>query len=395
MKKSLTRGAGLVLAGGALALTGAILPAQAAASAGWRVSATFGVRGHATLFSSIDAVSARDAWATGLSLPVKAPSLQNAAILLTHWNGRTWANVALPAKIAKAWRKAYGFEGQISASSSANVWAFSGFAGTYLRLNGKHWTVGSLPDSRYVQITSLKVFSSTNVWAFGIRAGFDAANPTATPYAAQFNGRKWTVATMPAGVTGTITATSASSYRSIWAVTGTPTVLTAPLGGGGSVKPKVLHWTPAAGWTVPAQPALPAGANLTSVLAEQNGGVLAGGSEKNPHKGTTPLAATWNGTAWTVAALPASSTAKWSLTSLAADGRGAWAVAYASNRESTQIWRLSGSTWSLVKPAFAKRTSILVQLASVPHTSSAWGAGALKSGNSALAMIAVAGPTPR
>jgi hypothetical protein len=246
-----------------------------------------------------------------------------------------------------------------------------------------------------VEVTSVRVFSSANVWAFGSRLKFGtSAEPTGTPYAAHFNGRTWTATKLPAGVTGVITAASASSSRSIWAVTGSPSALVAvPVGGGGSVT--VLHWTPGAGWTVPAQPALPAGANLTSVLVEQNGHVLAGGSEQNSHKGTTPLAATWNGTAWTVAALPTSSTAKWTLTSLTTDGRGAWAVAYASNRESSQIWRLAGSTWSLVKPAFGKRASILLQLAAVPHSSSAWGAGALKAGNGALAMIAVAGPTPR
>ncbi len=395
MKKSLTRGSALVLAGGALALTGAVLPAQAATSTNWRIGTTFGARGHATLLTSIDAVSARDAWANGLSVPAKTTNLSDFITLIKHWNGKSWANVTLPAKVARAWQKAYGFEGQISASSPTNVWISSGFSGTYLRLNGKHWTIGKLQGkSAVIQITSLKAFSSTNVWAFGTRSDLGSTSPS-TPYAAQFNGHKWTATTLPAGLTGTITGTSSSSNRSIWAVTGTPSGLTGGLGTGASGPAEVLHWTPAGGWTVPAQPTLPAGANLTSVLAEQNGHVLAGGSEKNSHKGTTPLAATWNGTAWTVAALPTSSTARWTLTSLAADGHGAWAVAYASNRESSQIWRLSGSTWTLVKPAFGKRASILVQLAGVPHTSSAWGAGALKSGNSALAMIALAGPTPR
>jgi hypothetical protein len=395
MIKSLTRGSVIVLAGGALALTGAILPAQAATSTGWRVSATFGVRSNATILTSVDAVSARDAWATGLSAPAKGDSFKT---LIRHWNGKSWASVALPAKVARAWQKADGFEGQIGASSPSDVWIF-GESGAYLRLNGTHWSVGKLPGSSettgtLVEVTSVRVFSSSDVWAFGTRVNLESSTPAGTPYAAQFNGHTWKVSAMPAGVTGPITAAGASSSRSIWAVTGSPSALVAvPVADSGAAK--VLHWTPAAGWTVPAQPLLPAGANLTSVLAEQNGHVLAGGSEKNSHKGTTPLAATWSGTAWTVAALPASSTARWTLTSLAADGRGAWAVAYASNRESSQVWRLSGSAWSLVKPAFGKHASILLELAAVPHTSSAWGAGALKEGSSALAMIAVAGPTPR
>jgi hypothetical protein len=58
-------------------------------------------------------------------------------------------------------------------------------------------------------------------------------------------------------------------------------------------------------------------------------------------------------------------------------------------------WRLAGSAWSLVKPAFGKRASILLQLAAVPALQFRCGAGALKAGNGALAMIAVAGLTPR
>jgi hypothetical protein len=164
MKKSLTCGSALVLAGGALALTGAILPAQAATSTGWRLSATFGVRGNATLLTSVDAVSARDAWATALSAPTKGDNLQT---LIKHWNGKSWANVSLPAKVARAWRKAGGFDGEIGASSTSDVWIV-GASGPYLRLNGTKWSVGKLPGSSetagdLVEVSSVRVFSSANV----------------------------------------------------------------------------------------------------------------------------------------------------------------------------------------------------------------------------------------
>jgi hypothetical protein len=396
MKMSLSRGSALVLAGGALALTGAILPAQAATSTGWRVNATVSVRGNATIFTGIDAVSARDAWASGLSAPTKGDAVPQA--LIRHWNGRSWAAVTLPAKLARAWAKAEGFEGQIGATSPSDVWIVGAFDGAYLRLNGKHWSAGKLPGNNesagiLVDITTVRVFSSSDVWAFGARTNIGGTTETTTPYSAHFNGKAWKISTMPAGLAGVVTAASGSS-RSIWAVAGTESgPITGPFGG--AAKAEVLHWTSAAGWTEPAQPVLPAGAELGSVLTESNGTVLAGGSEKNSHKGTTPLAATWNGKTWAVRVLPDSSSAKWTLTSLAADGRGAWAIAYASNRESSQLWRLSGSSWSNVKPAFGKHAFALVQLAAVPGTSSDWAAGALKEGNGALAMIAVAGPTPR
>jgi hypothetical protein len=393
-----SRRAAIVLAGGALALTGTILPAQAATSTGWRVNASFAPgRGQVIELTGIDTVSARDAWAVGLEL--KTTGSAPPVTLIKRWNGKSWVNVALPAKVAKTWQREGGFEGQLGASSPSNVWIIGSFQGAaYLRLKGTRWSVGTLPGTdegtTYVDVNSVRVFSSTDAWAFGTRVNFGGSTLVATPYAARFNGRKWTAATMPAGLTGDITAVSAVSASSIWAVTGNPAGVNQDPEVS-SAKTSVLHWTTAAGWTLAAQPVLPAGSSLNSVLAEQNGHVLAGGSEKNSHKGTTPLAATWNGTAWSVATLPDASSAKWTLASLAADGRGAWAVAYANNRESTQIWRLSGSSWSLVKPAFGKHASILTELAAVPHSSSAWAAGALRAGNGAKGLIAVAGPTPR
>ena len=399
MIKSLTRGSALALAGGGLALTGAILPAQAATSTGWRVNATFSAgRAHSEVLTGIDAVSARDAWAIGLNGKTNGNTLP--VTVIKHWNGKSWASVSLPAKIARAWQRDYGFVSQVGASSPSNVWIIGTFeGGPYLRLKGTHWSTGRLPGTNestgaFVDISSVRVFSSTDVWAFGIRASVSGSTPVGTPYAARFNGQKWTVTPMPAGLTGMITAAGAVSASSIWAVTGNPSgLVTGPGITGG--KTSVLHWTPAAGWTVPAQSVLPAGASLNSVLVEQIGRVLAGGAAKNSHKGTTPLAATWNGTAWSVASLPDASSAKWTLTSLAPDGRGAWAAAYASNRQSTQLWRLSGSTWSLVRPAFGKHASVLAQLAAVPHSGSVWAAGAIKDGEGAEGLIAVAGPTPR
>jgi hypothetical protein len=399
MKKSLTRGSALVLAGGALALTGAILPAQAATSAGWRVSAAFSVRGHGILMTSIDAVSARDAWAIGLA--AKNSGSASPVTVIKHWTGRSWASVALPARIAKTWQREDGFESQVGASSPSNVWLIGSLEGGYLRLHGTRWSLGKLPGSSVqsgslVEISSVKVLSRTSAWAFGTRDAVSGIPETSTnkPYAAHFNGRTWTATVMPAGLTGDISGASAVSASSIWALVGNPSGLLAGPGLDSS-KSTVLHWTPASGWTVPAQPVLPTGATLTSVLAGQNGHVLVGGSVKNGHKGTTPLAVTWNGTAWSDATLlPDASSARWTLESLAADGRGAWAVAFATNREVTQLWHLSGRTWSLVKPAFGKHASILLQLAAVPGTSSAWAAGALREGNSAAGLIAVAGRTP-
>lgn len=118
MLKSVSRRAAVVLAGSAIALTAAMLPAQAATTAGWRISATYRETARPELLLSVAAVSARDAWAAGTSVGKNGTSFQT---VIRHWTGRTWAAVTLPAKIAKAWQKEEAFDVQVAASSPANV----------------------------------------------------------------------------------------------------------------------------------------------------------------------------------------------------------------------------------------------------------------------------------
>jgi hypothetical protein len=395
-----TRRAAVILSGCALALTGAVLPAQAATT-GWRVSAAFAVRAGSTVLTSVDAVSKGDAWAVGFT--VKNTSNAPTQIMIRHWTGKRWNLVALPAKIAKAWNKESGFVSPMGASSPRNVWIFGGFSGRYLRLKGTNWSIGKLPGSNQssgavVDITAARVFSSTDIWAFGERDNFSGPQITTAPYAAHYNGRRWSMTAVPAPTTGggTITAVSAVSSGVIWAIEDTQTnpLSSNPVAG----PPVVLKWTTATGWQQPAeQPTLAAGDQLSTVAAGPNGDVWFGGSTNNSAKGTTPLAAEWNGTAWTVAALPAApSAANWALSSLVPDGSGGlWAVAAADNRDTQRLWHLHGSTWSQVTPNFGKHEWVLEALAQVPHTGSVWGVGATRRGSSADGLIGIDGPTPR
>ncbi len=67
MIKSSSRRAAVVLSGSAIALTAAMLPAQAA-TAGGESTPSSPVRARQSQpYFSVDAVSARDAWATGVN----------------------------------------------------------------------------------------------------------------------------------------------------------------------------------------------------------------------------------------------------------------------------------------------------------------------------------------
>jgi hypothetical protein len=392
--------AAIVLSGTALALTAAMLPAQAATT-GWRVSTELLTHGNVTVLLSVDAVSPGDAWVTGDNVN---NNTGNVHLVLRHWTGKGWHPVTLPAAVARHWNTTYPFFTQIAASRG-DVWVFNDLAnGAYLHLTGTRWIMGSLPGGsvtpgNITEVTAAKDFGKHNAWAFGGKVNLSGPTPRAVPYAAHFNGHTWIGQTLPGR--GAITAVSAASASSVWAVVGRPPSGIGPGLPGGATEPLVLHWTAKAGWQRAAvQPALPAGANLTSVVAEPGGTVWIGGSVKNGAKGTTAFAARWTPTApaWALAHLGGASSGKWALVDMAIDGRGGiWGVALALNvkGQPERLWHLTGPTWSRVAPNFGKHEWILTQLTSVPGTASVWGVGAFKAGQSGYGLIAVDGPAPR
>jgi hypothetical protein len=396
MPRLSSRRVAVALSAGAtvLAVGAAALPAQAAAIPGWRINTTVQARNRISEFFSVDAVSARDAWSAGITATTNGDKLQT---LIRHWNGKSWTAVSLPAKVATAWNKAEPADAQVGASSPSNVWIFGGIASSYLRLNGTRWSVGHLPgpsasSGKELEIEAVRVFSKSSVWAFGGIANFAAAQPTTTPYAAHFNGRRWSVTAVPGD--SAITSASAASGTSIWAVAGTGEGITA-VAGGPVGKQLVLHWGPKGGWQEVAQPALPAGGKLAGVTLEA-GHVVVAGSVPNGRKGRSPLLVTWNGKAWSAPSVPGASPTKWSIAAVASDGRGGtWVVGFHESGNPGKLWHVVAGKWAAVQPAFGKHAWLLWQIAAVPHTDSVWGAGALKVGTSANGLMALAGPTPR
>jgi hypothetical protein len=279
------------------------------------------------------------------------------------------------------------------------VWAFSSRpGGKYLRLDGKRWTTGALPGTNSrtgasVVITAAAAITADDAWAFGAEVHSPRhGRVTIVPYGAHWNGKGWTSQKMPG--TGPILAASALPPGSMWAVVGTATAGLGLRGTSGRYAPYALEWTPHGGWQkAPVEPKLPAGANLNGVVDCSFGFVWVGGSEKNA-KGTTPVAAEWNGNTWAIKTLPAGvSTSNWSLTDMVTDGGGGiWALATAPNTKSERIWHLpSGSTaWAAVSPNFGKHKWQLTQLAAVPASESVWGVGTTLSNG----LIAIEGPTP-
>ena len=431
MIKRASLGAAIVLTGSALTLAAVgLLPAQAATT-GWRTNATVAVRGSGTIFTGVAASSASNAWAAGFT--AKLTGTTPPRPIIRHWTGKTWRPVTLPAKTAKAWANQIPILTLVGASSARSVWFFNSLLGSYLRLNGSRWSIGHLPgasenSTASVMINAVKVFSRTNVWAFGERITVSAGQALSVPYAAHFNGSKWSRVTVPALPSGggAITAVAAVSSNDIWAVESalssagpgplavansavTKSAVAASPAARSAVgrlraatttaaAPVVLQWTPSAGWQDAAQQPFTASDQLTSGVAEPGGQVWFGGSASNTANGTSPLTAEWDGTSWSVADLPGTATsADVQVVAMAPDGTGGvWAVPVNINTGKERIWHRHGATWSQVNPAFGKHPWELIALALAPRTHSVWGVGGVQVSKSSVnGLIAVDGRVPR
>jgi hypothetical protein len=441
MIKFASRAAAVVVAGSALTLAVGLLPAQAA-TAGWRIDTTLALRGEVSLFTDVAASGPADAWAIGLAAKTKGTSLPQT--IISHWTGKAWRPVTLPAKTAREWARQGTASSVVGAASARNVWVFGGFPGDYLRLDGNRWSVGQLPgvskkSGAVVLIDAAEVFSGNDVWAFGARV---SASGVATPYAAHYSGGKWSRVTVPDLPGGALmTSVAAVSSRDIWAVETSLSGLSSPpsaavrsaavrsavarsvvaaspaerlavarlraarrrgaASDSAAASQVVLHWTAKTTWQDAAQqPNLAATDQLVSAVAEPNGDVWFGGSANNTANGTTPLTAEWNGSSWSVSDLPVrASSAEWQLIAMTPDGSGGiWALAQDGNTAAERIWHLHGASWSQVRPAFGKHPWALVALALVPRTHTVWAVGAVLIGKAskgtADGLIAVDGPLP-
>jgi hypothetical protein len=409
MIRSLARGVMISVAGGAVALS-ATVAAQAApqaATTSWRIDQTIATRGRLTALTSVAAVSRGDAWAAGFST---TKDLSKLTTVIRHWAGRRWLAVKVPAAALRKFDKtgaptARPF-GSVAASSARNVWDFGEIGGVYIRLEGRRWAFGRLPGMRDGLIDSAVALSPSDVWVFGGK--INPHTDTTTPYAANFDGDGWTSESLPGS--GVVISASAVSAGDIWAVVagisgfeGVHAGFSRPsisrlAGPAASTAPSsVVRWNGTSWQAAATQPALPARAQLASIVAESDNDVWVGGGAPNGKNSTTYLAEQWNGTSWT-ADSPAAAARhrKYVLVDLVPDGSGGlWALATNANTGFNRLWHLSGGSWAAVTPRFGHHQLVLRQLAWVPGTKSVWAAGIIEKDRDLAGLIAVEGPLPR
>jgi hypothetical protein len=323
----------LVAAGAAVAL--AVSGAQAAATPGWRIVATFK---QADAMTGVSASDAANAWAV-------AESGGCCDLLAAHWNGKKWETI-------NTFGIGGGFTSEVIGASVAAI--PNGRAMIFVtstdeetdavwvdafEWKGRSWAEHQFPDLPGDVIAS----GLYDVW------GFDSG----TPMAEHLSGSTWTQVSIPL----VVSQASGNAAAGDW-ITGTV-----------AAKPKVvelMHWSNGA-WRNAVLPkiAVPAGDQMLPgiVAAATTTDIwLTVGVGRSTGTGLiTTYLLHWNGKAWSKVVVPRVLT----LSALASDGHGgAWATS------DKYMWHYAGGHWARV-PAFAARWQGNLQL--IPGTRSVLG----------------------
>lgn len=128
--------------------------------------------------SSIDVVSANDAWAAGLAMP----SRNKVTSLILHWNGKRWSTVpgvrgVIPQGLA------FGARG--------DGWALA--YAVSMRWNGVKWRKVVIPVPETTSFTAASATNTHDVWAVGLFCPPTRCGPSGPidTLVMHWNGRKW------------------------------------------------------------------------------------------------------------------------------------------------------------------------------------------------------------
>jgi FG-GAP-like repeat len=289
------------------------------------------------MLTSVDSISANDAWAVGHS----ATTLRT---LTEHWDGGSWTIVPSP----DVGTGDDGFN-EVVQSSGSDAWSlgystvdFNRFATLAEHWDGSSWSVVPTPnpgaDSNV--IVGGAAISSSDVWA----VGFSLAGSSYSTLIEHWDGASWTAMASPNPGTqsNVLIGAAASSASDAWAVGYSVS--------GSTTRTLLEHWDGSAWSAVPSPN--PAGnqAILTSVAAASGGAWAVGYSTW----GSTyrALAEHWDGASWSIVPSLDPSSSFAAFRGVGADQSGAaWAVgSYTGPAGNYRVLaeRWDGTSWSQV-----------------------------------------------
>jgi hypothetical protein len=372
----------LTAAGAAVALAG---PAFAAPA--WVITPTVNPSPQKVAFSNVlnavDARTSADAWVVGNFL---GPNDDDGQVMLTeHWNGSAWSQVPAP-NIMRSDEKLNA----VSAAAANDVWAVgsvnqTGFAHTdplAAHWDGTSWTIVPTPattgGSKSI-LFGVANLGSGNAWA----VGRSEANRALVEH---WDGSAWTIIPTPeppapAGTTfsgSTLTAVSARAANDIWAVGS----FSAAQGTNSDSFTLTMHWNGSAWKIFPSpNPAVPTPAGVSQTLngvveiSSDDAWAVGNTSDITGFVGAKPIAMHWNGTAWSVSALPDLGTGGTLASVTASSPTSVWAAGGPGGTTSVLHW--NGTSWTPeTTPVGPEGPPILRGISAVPGSATeVWAAG--------------------
>ena len=215
MWRNLRWAATALAAGAALVLTATPAPAQAASH--WRIERVFG-RSNYLILQAIAASGAKNAWLLGL-VPNPEPTF-----VTQRWNGSRWVHVVLPARL-RAVIGPWELDSGMYTTSPRDTWFFPVLPDRMtpvqyaLRWNGLAWTTSEV-TARPDTVVDAAVFSSRDVWAFGVAPSSRSSYGPAV--VRHWNGTAWSAPPLPtfppvkSGYPWVAAAITAAGPRDAW-----------------------------------------------------------------------------------------------------------------------------------------------------------------------------------
>jgi hypothetical protein len=315
-------------------------------SAGWSVVRAQTLGTSDNNLGAIAASSPSDIWAVGNYLPdAKGSNVDATLTFAEHYNGKAWTVVRTP-NAGPNFNTLFGV-----AASGGKAWAVgvrmdAAYHDRALAeyWNGSKWAIQAVPQpgSQRDLFYAASATAPDDVWAVGDQEGADGVFGT---LAEHFNGKTWSVMPTPdRGNAGDhLYAVDAVAPDDVWAAG-------QQLSAAGD-QGLLEHWD-GTRWSVVALPRIAAMVMLDGVTVV-GGHVYAVGEADTPRDGGQPLVLTGNGNHWTRAALPADGSDWSSLWAVTAAAGAVYAAGNDVNLKSDNtevlLYRLHGGTWSLVR----------------------------------------------
>lgn len=270
-------------------------------------------------------------------------SSRTTLVAAEKWNGTKWALVSAPSP--SGFTSTY--LSAITCTSSTNCWAVgsssstSRYATLTERWNGSKWSIVSSPNPSTAKpdvLTGVACGSASQCWT----VGYWFPGSFSGSLTEKWNGSKWSVVTTPATSSGQLTGGSCTSSPACLAV-----------GIGGNLLAIAQHWN-GTKWAA-TQPSTPSGASTSELNAAACTGASACESVGTYDVASTTnptLGESWNGSTWTLQAMPSISGSVYAtLEGLACPTSGdCWAAGLSdasSGVSSPLLEQWNGKTWSV------------------------------------------------